>query len=159
MKNFSDIDINEGILDKTATKVKNTKKLTKDMVFRGKKLEKVVEQRHLIREMWSDSNSKLNHTDYKTDVIGNEIRFGDLVVFSPSNDPINSGYVDFGFVVSDINENYQFDVCDDFLNVDWDEEDPLKYCSMYQINAKSMMVLSRVDDLKSYARVAKKLYK
>lgn len=159
MKKFSEIDIDEGLLDKTTKKVKDTKKLTKDMVVRGKKLAKVVEQRHLIRQMWGDAYDKLNHTNYNTDFFGNEIRFGDLVVFSPSNDSLNCGNADYGFVVSEGNELNQYEICDDFAHVDWNEEDPLKYCSMLLINAKSMIVLSRVDDLKSYAKVAKNLYK
>lgn len=158
MRNLYDT-IDESLLDKTTEKVKDTKKLTKDMVLRGKKLAKIVEQRHLIRELWNDAFDKLKHTNHKTDFFGNEIRFGDLVIFSPSNSSLTFGNVDYGFVVSEGNELNQYEICDDFAHVDWEEEDPLKYCSMLLINAKNMVVLSRVDDLKSYAKVAKKLYK
>ena len=91
MKNFSEIDTEllEGMLDSTSSKVKDVKKLSKEMVERNKVIEKIGQLSWLI----NDFNYYLRHTQKDTtagsdcrDLVGNPIKFGDFVMYSQLDD-------------------------------------------------------------------------
>ena len=156
MRNFS--DINEGVLDKTSNKIKNVKNLTKEWAKKLKDIEKIgSEIRFLPNEVWSSADDVLKRYPDR-DFIGNEIRFGDFVMFSTWGD-IDSGPIDFGFVISDLTDD-GYKIANDNIYIDFENvEDPFCDSSWICVKPRNIIVMSRLNDVKSMSKGLKNLFK
>jgi len=160
MKNFSDIDkdLLEGLLDSTASKVKDSKKLTKEMVERNKVIEKIGQLSWLI----NDFNYYLRQTQKDTtapsdcrDLVGNPIKFGDFVMYSQLDD-WNMSCIDFGFIISDKKENGRYDVMWCSGTPDLSMDNPFDNCNYGDFPPKNLLVLGRINDIKTtYKHIVK----
>jgi hypothetical protein len=160
MKNFSDIDkdLLEGLLDSTANKVKDSKKLTKELVERNKVIEKIGQLSWLI----NDFNYYLRQTQKDTtaapdcrDLVGNPIKFGDFVMYSQLDD-WNMSCIDFGFVISDKKENGRYDVMWCSGTPDLSLDNPFDNCNYGDFPPKNLLVLGRINDIKTtYKHIVK----
>lgn len=160
MKNFSDIDkdLLEGLLDSTANKVKDSKKLTKELVERNKVIEKIGQLSWLI----NDFNYYLRQTQKDTtapsdcrDLVGNPIKFGDFVMYSQLDD-WNMSCIDFGFIISDKKENGRYDVMWCSGTPDLSLDNPFDACNYGDFPPKNILVLGRINDIKTtYKHIVK----
>jgi hypothetical protein len=155
MINFSEID--ESVLDKTSKKVSVAKADIKELVKRNKLIKKMIDSRHLLNSMVVDLMRLNEGSDETHDFIGNEIRFGDYVLWSPYGQ-LGWGTPDVGFIVGKEDDG-KFKICTSFSFADIDNEDPLKECSIVEVKPNNIIVLSRIDNIKSYEPVGKKLFK
>lgn len=161
MKNFSEIDLNEGILDTTQSKVKETKKLTKELVERNKVFEKIGQ----LSWMVNDFNYYLRKAQKDTtapaderDLVGNPIKLGDFVMASQLDD-WNSDFLDFGFIISDKKENGRYDVLWSSGFPDLSSDNPFENCSYGDFQPKNILVLARINDVKTSHKYLMKAYK
>ena len=161
MKNFSDIDkdLLEGLLDSTASKVKDSKKLTKEMVERNKVIEKIGQLSWLI----NDFNYYLRHAqkdttaaDDERDLIGNPIKLGDFVMTTQLDEWKYDSCIDFGFIISDKKENGRYDVLWCSGTPDLSLDNPWETCSYGDFPPKNILVLGRINDIKTtYKHIVK----
>lgn len=158
MKNFSEIDLNEGILDSTSSKIKDVKKVSKEMVARKKIAEKIGQLSWLVNEFeyfWNKSKEKA--TNGQRDVMGKQIQYGDFILYSQL-DNWDSAYLGYGFVVSDQLPDNRYKVMFIAGDPDLDLEDPFDACATMEYPASNILVVSRIDDLKtSYKTLLKSL--
>lgn len=160
MKNFSEIDTEllEGMLDSTSSKVKDVKKLSKEMVERNKVIEKIGQ----LSWMVNDFNYYLRKAQKDTtapaderDLVGNPIRLGDFVMTSQLDD-WNSNFLDFGFIISDKKEGGRYDVLWTSGFPDLSLDNPFENCSYGDFPSKNILVLGRIDDIKTtYKHIVK----
>lgn len=155
MINFS--DINEGILDRTSSKINTTKTELKEMVKRNKLIKKMIDNRFLLNTMISDTMKLKAGADKTHDFIGNEIRFGDFVLWNTYGQ-FGWGQPDVGFIVGESNDG-KFKVCTSLSFANTDFEDPLMECPIVDVRTDCIIVLSRLDNIKSYDAVGRKLFK
>lgn len=155
MKNFSEID--ESILDATSTKISNAKSDIKEIVKRNKLIKKMIDNRFILNAMSSDTLKLKGGSDETHDFIGNEIRFGDFVLWSPYGQ-LGWGNPDVGFIVGESNDG-EFKVCTSLSFANTDFEDPLMECPIVDVKTDCIIVLSRLDNIKSYDGVGRKLFK
>lgn len=160
MINFSEIntEILEGVLDKTNDKIADVKKLSKKMVERNKVIEKIGQLSWLI----NDFNYYLRQTQKDTtapsdcrDLVGNPIKFGDFVMYSQLND-WSEMCIDFGFVISDKKENGRYDVMWCSGTPDLSLDNPFDNCNYGDFPPKNLLVLGRINDIKTtYKHIVK----
>lgn len=159
MKNFTEIDTEllEGILDKTTSKVKDVKKLSKELLKRQKDLEKIDRAKYFVSELWSASDSKLKKGEKGRDLVGNEIKFGDFVMWAEFGG-LGQGNLDFGFVI-DVMDDGKCRVIYSPYRIDVEQENPFEECSWGDVWSHYTLVLSRLNDVKTIEKVMRNLYK
>lgn len=161
MKNFSEIDLNEGILDKTTSKVNDVKKLSKELVERNKVFEKIGQLSWMVNDFnyyLRKAQKDTTAADDERDLIGNPIKLGDFVMTSQLDD-WNSDCIDFGFIISNKKENGRYDVLWMSGYPDTSLENPWETCSYGDFPPKNILVLSRINDVKTAHKYILKAWK
>jgi hypothetical protein len=154
--------IDESILGNTNDKIADVKKVTKEMVERNKIFEKIGQ----LSWMVNDFNYYLRKAQKDTtaaederDLIGNPIKLGDFVMTTQLNDWQYESCIDFGFIISNKKENGRYDVLWMSGYPDTSLENPWETCSYGDFPPKNILVLSRINDVKTAHKYIVKAWK
>lgn len=107
--------------------------------------------------MWGPADDMLRR-DPDRDFIGNEIRFGDFVMFSEYGG-LGDGHIDFGFIISDLTKD-GYRIANNDIRIDFENlEEPFWMSSWIEVKPNNLLVMARLDDVKSMSKGLKNLFK
>lgn len=164
MINFSEIntEILEGVLDKTNDKIADVKKLSKEMVERNKIFEKIGQLSWMVNDFnyyLRNAQKDTAAADDERDLIGNPIKLGDFVMTTQLDNWKHESCIDFGFIISNKKENGRYDVLWMSGHPDTSLENPWETCSYGDFPPKNILVLSRINDVKTTHKYILKAWK